>query len=148
VNDISNMITLYQDPFIISNFTISVYLFYNSTLPVDKNQTYAIQQAQQASLSNCKFNSTVALNSISAPIFIKTNVKLSFSNYNKKRPIDSSNCESNYAAFINDCTNQNQFILCNEVDLISFLNTYINETVILKYLPFIRETKIFLRFNQ
>ncbi len=130
------MITLYQNPFIITNFTISVYLFYNSTLPVDKNQTYAIQQAQQTSLSNCKFSSTVALNSISAPVFIEANVKLSFSNYKKKRQIATSNCESNYEAFINDCNNQNQLIICNEDDLTSFLNTYINQTVILKYLPF------------
>ncbi len=133
VTDVSNIIISIQEPYTIINFTVSVYLIYNSTLPVFKSQTEVIeqvQQAQQISLSKCIFNATVAINSISAPLFITTNVKLNTNSNQKKRQTDLSNCEGNQAKFANVCLNQKQLVSCNQDSLRSFLSTYINETVI------------------
>jgi hypothetical protein len=99
-------------------------------LPAFKSQTEVIQQVQQAqqiSLSKCIFNSTVAINSISASLFITTNVKLNTNGNQKKR---QTNCEINQAEFANICKDQKQLKSCNQDSLRSFLSTYINETVI------------------
>ena len=47
LNTISNIITLNLDQFILINFTIDLYLSYNSTVPIIENQTQVIQQVQQ-----------------------------------------------------------------------------------------------------
>ena len=130
LNTISNIITLNLDQFILINFTIDLYLSYNSTVPIIENQTQVIQQVQQKSLSQCIFNSSVTVNSISTPLLINTNVKLNTGGSRKKRQTDSSDCDTNQQIFASVCSNTKQLTSCNQEGLENFLKIYINQTVL------------------
>jgi hypothetical protein len=110
-------------------FNLNYYLIYNSNIPDTTNFAPVLQQTQQSLLSQCIFNSTVKINSISAPIILKTNAILKTDNTRKKRRLDIAECGNDEKLFSLICNNTQELRECDLEGIQSFLETYLDQSV-------------------
>ena len=103
-------------------------LIYNVTIPSIQNQSFFIEQSQNASLTRCNFQvENVTVTSIDIPFEAKFIVKL-YTGIRKKR-VTFSDCSTYQAEFATVCSDSSQLTQCNTTGLNTFLNSYINGSV-------------------
>ena len=129
MNSIKNITKYYQNMLIVIEFSFNFFLIYNASIPIITDQIQDIQQVQQSLLSQCIFNSTVKIKSVSAPLILFTDLKLKTDGLRKKRQIGYSNCENQKETFSSICSNLTKLTNCRMVELNEFLTTFINQTV-------------------